>query len=276
MARLGASGTASGQTAMEAGGRQELARLDGGTDDPIANIDKPWGVWTAGYGQVGQLAGDGNAHRLDETISGGSVGADYKLLPALKVGAGLGYGGTTFSLDDGGGRGQVDHTQFAIYADYTMGPVYLDGTMGVAYGDGTTRRNVSLPGLPGQAQGHVTDTQFMGSVEAGYGLKLGRVTATPFAGAGLGLGRSGCLHRNRCRRARPACGEAVAELGQEQPRRPDHERPGAGQCAGHDRRLGRLGARVRTDRPRRRGRLRGRAHGGLPGRRGPRCRVIAR
>ena len=186
LARLGASGTASGQSAMEAGGRQELARLDGGTDDPIANIDKPWGVWTAGYGQEGQLAGDGNVHRLDETISGGSVGADYKLMPALKVGAGLGYGGTTYSLDDGGGRGQVDHTQFALYADYTMGPVYLDGTMGVAYGDSTTRRNVSLPGLPGQAQGHVTDTQLMGSLEAGYGLKLGPVTATPFAGLAIG------------------------------------------------------------------------------------------
>ena len=194
LARLGASGTASGQTAMAAGGRQELARLDGGTDDGatndvgaiVANIDRPWGVWTSGYGQVGQLSGDGNSHRLDETIAGGSVGADYKLTPALKIGAGLGYGGTTFSLDDGGGRGQIDHTQFALYADYTMGPVYLDGTMGVAYGDGTTRRNVSLPGLPGQAAAHVTDTQLMGSIEAGYGLALGPVTATPYAGLALG------------------------------------------------------------------------------------------
>jgi len=186
LARLGASDTASGQTAMEAGGRQELARLDGGTDDLVANIDKPWGVWTSGYGQVGQLSGDGNTHRLDETIAGGSVGADYKLTPALRVGAGLGYGGTTFSLDDGGGRAQVDHTQFALYADYTQGPAYLDGTMGVAYGDGTTRRNVSLPGLAGQAAAHVTDTQVMGSLEAGYGLALGPVTATPYAGLALG------------------------------------------------------------------------------------------
>jgi outer membrane autotransporter protein len=172
---------------MAAGGRQELARLDGGTDDPVANVDKPWGVWTAGYGQVGQLSGDGNSHRLDETIAGGSVGADYKLTPALRVGAGLGYGGTSFSLDDGGGRAQVDHTQLALYADYTRGPAYLDGTVGVGYGDGTTRRNVSLPGLPGQASGHVTDTEVMGSLEAGYGLALGGSTRlTPFAGLSLG------------------------------------------------------------------------------------------
>jgi uncharacterized protein with beta-barrel porin domain len=187
LARLGASGTASGQSAMAAGGRQELARLDGGSDDPVANVDKPWGVWTSGYAQTGQLAGDGNAHRLDETIAGGAVGADYELTPALRVGAGLGYGGTTFSLDNGGGRAQIDHTQFAFYAGYTAGRAYLDGTLGVAYGDGTTRRNVSLPGATAEAQGHVTDTQVLGAVEAGYGFALGdRTTLSPFAGVAVG------------------------------------------------------------------------------------------
>jgi len=186
LARLGAAGTASGQSAMAAGGRQELASLTGGSDNPVANIDRPWGVWTSGYGQTGRLAGDGNAHRLDETIAGGAVGADYKLTPALRVGAGLGYGGTTFSVDDGGGRAQIDHTQVALYANYTAGAAYLDGTVGFAYGDGTTRRNVSLPGLPAQASGHVTDTQVLGSLEAGYGFDLGRSRLTPFAGLTLG------------------------------------------------------------------------------------------
>jgi outer membrane autotransporter protein len=195
LARLGDTGTVSGQSAMAAGGRQELARLDGGTDDQatndvgamVANIDMPWGVWGSGYGQVGQISGDGNSHRLDETIAGGAVGADYKLTPALRVGAGLGYGGTTFSLDDGGGRAEVDHTQFALYAGYTRGAAYLDGTMGVGYGDGTTRRNVALPGRPGVASGHVTDTEFTGSIEAGYGLPLGTAARlTPFVGLLLG------------------------------------------------------------------------------------------
>ena len=186
LARLGDLGTPSGQATMAAGGRQQLASLTGGSDDPVANIDRPWGVWTSGYGQVGQLDGDGNSHRLNETIGGGAVGADYKLTPALRVGAALGYGGTSFSLDDGGGRAEVDHTQFALYADFAAGPAYLDGTVGFAYGDGATRRNVSLPGALAQATGHVTDAQMMGSVEAGYGLALGQSTVTPFAGLTLG------------------------------------------------------------------------------------------
>lgn len=186
LARLGATGSDAGQSAMAAGGRQELARLDGGTDDPVANIDKPWGVWASGYGQTGQLSGNGNSHRLDETIAGGTIGADYKLLPNLRVGAGLGYGGTTFSLDNDNGRGQVDHTQFAVYANYTMGNAYVDAMIGAAYGDGTTRRNVSLPGAPAQASAHVTDTQVLGFVEAGYGIPLGGAVFTPFAGLTLG------------------------------------------------------------------------------------------
>ena len=185
LARRGASGTPSGQSAMAAAGRQQLARLDGGTDDPVANIDRPWGVWASGYGQSSQLDGDGNAHRLTDTVAGGAVGADYKLTPNLRVGAGLGYGGTSFSVDDGGGHAQVDHTQLALYAGYSAGPAYLDGTVGVAYGDGTTQRTVSLPGAPGSATGHFTDDQILGAVEAGYGLALGHATVTPFAGVGF-------------------------------------------------------------------------------------------
>ena len=183
LARTGADGSVAGQSAMAAGGRQELASLGGGDGDLVANVDRPWGVWASGYAQSGKLGGDGNTHRLTETLGGGMVGADYKVLPSLRVGLGLGYGGTSFSLDDGNGRAEVDHTQLALYANYTMGAAYLDGTIGLAYGDGTTRRNVSLPGLPATASGHVTDTQVLGSLEAGYGLGLGQATKlTPFAG----------------------------------------------------------------------------------------------
>ena len=74
----------------------------------------------------------------------------------------------------------------ALYAGYILGPAYLDGMVGAAYGDGTTRRNVSLPGASAQASGHVTDTQLLGSIEAGYGVALGGATVTPFAGLSLG------------------------------------------------------------------------------------------
>ncbi len=157
LARLGASDGPEGQVALAAGNRVQLASLSGdGSDsvtDPVAALDRPWGVWLSGYGQTGQIAGDGNAHRLSETIAGASIGVDYKIDPSLRIGAALGAGGTNFSLDNGGGHGQVDRTQVALYADYTAGPAYLDGMLGVGYGDGRMRRDVSLPGLPALAFG---------------------------------------------------------------------------------------------------------------------------
>jgi len=107
-------------------------------------------------------------------------------MPNLRVGVGIGYGGTTFSLDNGNGRGQVDHTQFALYGDYTMGAVYVDAMVGYAYGDGTTSRNVSLPGSPATAYAHTTDNQVLGSVEAGYALPLDGISLTPFVGLSFG------------------------------------------------------------------------------------------
>jgi uncharacterized protein with beta-barrel porin domain len=181
LARRGASGTQSGADAMAAGGRQQLASLSGSSDDPVANLERPWGVWSSGYGQSSQYSGDGNAHRLTATLGGGAVGADYLVTPSVRLGAALGYGGTSFSLDNGGGHAQIDHTQFAYYGEYVQGPAYLDGSFGLAYGDGRTQRNVSLPGAPAEASGHTTDIGLLGSVEAGYGLALGPTTMTPFA-----------------------------------------------------------------------------------------------
>ncbi|HXP97092.1 MAG TPA: autotransporter outer membrane beta-barrel domain-containing protein, partial [Telmatospirillum sp.] len=177
-------GPSQGQSASGTGNRVQLASLasDWGYD-PVPRIDKPWGMWVSGYGQTGGISSDGNAHRLNETISGGVVGVDYKVNPQLRIGMAFGAGNTSFSLNNDGGRGSVDQTQAALYADYDWGAAYLAGQLGVAYGDGRVRRDVSLPGLPAVATGHATDTQALSSVEAGYRLAMpGHVTLTPFAG----------------------------------------------------------------------------------------------
>jgi subtilase-type serine protease len=187
LARLGDSGTDAGQSAMAAGGRQQVASLGGGpSENALANIEHPWGVWTSGYGQTGQLDGDGNAHSLNETIAGGAFGADYRLYPALRIGAALGYGRTTYSLDNVGDHGFIDHTQVGLYADYSVGRAYIDGTIGIAFGDATTRRDVSLPGTRAEARGNSSSTEILGSFEGGYALALGTATLTPFVGLSFG------------------------------------------------------------------------------------------
>jgi fibronectin-binding autotransporter adhesin len=166
--------------------RVQLASLGGTSDDPVATIDRPWGVWASGYGQTRQLGGNGNTHQLDETVVGGAFGADYTFdrTPdhSLRIGAAVGYGGTNFSIDSGGGSAQVDRTQFALYSGYTLDHVYLDGAVGIGFGEGATRRNIALPGVPGVATGQPTDVSFLAQAEAGYDFDVGGVVITPLAG----------------------------------------------------------------------------------------------
>ena len=179
LARLGDDPAA--LAAAGGGTRVQLASLTGNTADPAATMDRPWGVWASGYGQTGEIAGDGNSHQLNETISGAAVGADYRL-GALRVGTAVGAASTNFSLNDEGSRADINQTQIALYADYAPGPAYLFGTLGFAYGEGTVNRDVSLPGQRATASGHATSYQGMGAFEAGYGMALSRrAMVTPFA-----------------------------------------------------------------------------------------------
>lgn len=188
LARLGDSATAAGRDAAAAGGRQQLASLNGApVANPWANLSLPWGIWAAGYGQMGHLDGDGNTHGLSESVTGAAVGADYKVNPALRVGLAVGYGSAAYSLDNGGGAGDVNYTQVGVYSDYTKGPVYLDGMLGVAVGDGSTSRDASLRGAPAEAHADVSSTEVLGGIETGYRLPLNRtLTLTPFAGLSFG------------------------------------------------------------------------------------------
>jgi uncharacterized protein with beta-barrel porin domain len=184
-AHLGAAGSADDQAAMNMGTRVQLASLSGGPGDP--SLSKPWGIWASGYGQSGEIDGDGNSHNLAETIAGGAFGTDYRINSRLLVGAAVGLGNAEFNVADGLGQGNVNHTQLALYGDYTEGRAYLDGTLGGAYGEGTTRRDTSVPGAPSTAYADISDQQFLGSLEAGYALPLRKATLTPFAGMNFGV-----------------------------------------------------------------------------------------
>jgi uncharacterized protein with beta-barrel porin domain len=175
-----------GPAALAASGGDNRLQLGAPIGDSNAALDHPWGLWMSGYGQTGQFGGDGNTHNLNETIAGGAAGVDYQLMPSLRIGAAFGYGETHFSLDNANGRGEVDRTQFGLYAGYNVGPAYITGLLSMAFGDGHVHRDLSLPGAPAHASGRVGDTLYLASAEAGYVLAFpGIGTLTPFAGLTL-------------------------------------------------------------------------------------------
>jgi autotransporter-associated beta strand protein len=73
-------------------------------------LDRPWSVWSAGFG--GSQITDGNAtlgtNSATSRIYGGAVGLDYRLSPATIAGFALAGGGTNFSVaNSGSGRSDL-------------------------------------------------------------------------------------------------------------------------------------------------------------------------
>jgi outer membrane autotransporter protein len=142
----------------------------------------PWAAWATGYGATGSVDGDGNSHRLDETIGGGAIGLDGRVAPGLMVGLGLGYASTSLGVNDGGGQGDVDAVQAGLYASWAGGDgFYADGAVGYAHGSNSLSRDVSLPGLPGTAKGSAGANQFLAAAEVGDAQAVAPATVvTPF------------------------------------------------------------------------------------------------
>jgi outer membrane autotransporter protein len=117
-------------------------------------VAAPWSAWASGFGATGSVDGDGNSHRLDETIAGGAVGLDGRVAPGLLVGVGLGYASTALGVNDGGGQGDVDAVQAGLYASWAGGDgFYADGVLGYAHGSNSLSRNCQPAGAAGDGQG---------------------------------------------------------------------------------------------------------------------------
>lgn len=183
-ARLGfAAGGTQAQAAGAAGGRMQLGATTSTAIDPDA---QRWGVWVSGYGQSSAVPGNGNSSQFNGTAAGTTAGADYQVSRNLLLGAAIGYTSTNFSVNNSGAQGQSDDGEFALYGNYSAGPAYVAGTIGYSHAEGTMIRDMSLPGLPGQARGSISGNQVLGSAETGYDFKLPMgIVATPFAGLQL-------------------------------------------------------------------------------------------
>ncbi len=182
MLRRGFSaGGSAAQAAGDSGARVQLAGLSLAPGMLPDHGPQRWGMWVEGYGVTNALGGNSNTGQLNSTIGGTTVGADYEVNPALRLGFAAGYASDDFSVNNSGTQGHTDNAQFALYGDYEIGRAYVAGTIGYTHADGTMTRDVSLPGLPGQAKGSIAGNQAVGRAETGYDfvLPMGMV-ATPY------------------------------------------------------------------------------------------------
>ena len=136
----------------------------------FVQASRGYGIWAAGYGQVGTVTGNANAAGRDERIAGAVAGIDMHPTAGSVLGVAAGYGSVDVTLKSTGERAHTDNAQVAVYGGVSSGPVYALATAGYARADG--RLNRSLAGLqllqPGGARGTISGDQFLSAGEVGY------------------------------------------------------------------------------------------------------------
>lgn len=188
---------AGGLTFMNAVGRQLDAARGGDPGKGIrtalaeacgeegACAPSPWSLWATGLAGFGSIAGNANAGTMTYSVGGVATGIDYRVMPSLLLGGGVGFSSGSQWTDGFSGRGTTDSYQAALYASFTQGGLWVDGLAGYAWNDNRMQRQIVLPGLPPRtANGATGASQLFGQIEAGYRVGLwspANATIAPFA-----------------------------------------------------------------------------------------------
>jgi uncharacterized protein with beta-barrel porin domain len=182
-----ASAYAAPDSAHAAAARDAFASIYRKAPATADTLSHRWNVWAAGFG--GSQTTDGNAtlgsNATTSHISGGAVGADYRISPSTLAGFALAGGGTGFSLANGLGGGRSDLFQAGAYLRHTAGPAYISAALAYGWQDITTDRTLTISGVD-RLQAQFNANAFSGRVEGGYRFSTPwMVGISPYAAAQL-------------------------------------------------------------------------------------------
>lgn len=137
-------------------------------------------VWAQGFGSWGLIDGDAGAASLERTTGGLFVGAESEA-GAWKYGALVGYGRTSFEIDDRSSSGSTDSLHAGIYAGGSVGDLVVRGGVAYALSETATQRSVSLPGLTDELSASYLAGTFQAFGELAYTVQAGEGSFEPFA-----------------------------------------------------------------------------------------------
>jgi len=149
--------------------------------DRLHAADTGFAIWGNGFGSWGHWGSDGNAARLNRSVSGFVLGADAPVLGKARLGVVGSYGRASFDARGHSSSGTRDSYELGIYGGADLGAAAV--RVGVSQGWhqlGTTRL-VTFPGLTDSLKGEqdAHTTQVFG--ELAYRIRLGSTRVEPFA-----------------------------------------------------------------------------------------------
>ncbi|MDA9497091.1 hypothetical protein XI05_05975 [Bradyrhizobium sp. CCBAU 11357] len=177
--------------------RVDDPRVTGGPSQAFASMDRP-GLSTKAPGRLApelplsvylaaaygsgsrgdRFGADGNAVGFDYTLAGGTLGADVKLGPDIRVGGALNYTNPVANLHGGSGHLNLDSYQVAGYASLTHSHLLTD--IVATYGYNNYR--VDRPGVVDTIRGSTRGDTFTAGFKSAYLFDIGRVRVGPLVG----------------------------------------------------------------------------------------------
>jgi outer membrane autotransporter protein len=158
---------------------------------------RAWGSMFGGGANYLSDAGRGAA-ASNVGFYGGLMGVDYQIQPNLLVGVAVGGSNANFNVGSLSTNGNLTGFHAGVYGAYTMGNSYiaLNETFS-AYNNQTTRKAGGYALMPYEQLGaQFGSTEFRTRAEAGHGVMMGGLKATPFVAAEIAAYQSSAFTEN--------------------------------------------------------------------------------
>ncbi|MBV8575431.1 MAG: autotransporter domain-containing protein, partial [Acetobacteraceae bacterium] len=125
-----------------------------------------------------RFSADGNGAGFGYTLAGGTLGADYKVDPNIRVGGALNYTNPVANLNGGTGHLNLDSYQIAGFASFTYPHLLTDVV--ATYGHHVYQ--ISRPGVIDTITGSTAGDTFTAGFKSAYLFDVGRVRMGPLVG----------------------------------------------------------------------------------------------
>lgn len=139
------------------------------------------GGWARFHGSWGHIDGDGNASRMDTTLSGFLIGADMPVFNDARVGVLAGYSHGRYDVRGSNASAKSDDYHLGLYGGKQWGALGLRSGLSYTWHDISADRSLAVPGFSDRLSSsyNASTAQMFG--ELGYRIDLGRSSIEPFA-----------------------------------------------------------------------------------------------
>jgi subtilase-type serine protease len=137
--------------------------------------------WSQAFGSRGHADGNGNAAKLDRSISGLLIGVDASVTDTWRLGVLGGYSRSSFDVDERSSSGHGDNYHLGLYGGTAWGSLALRTGLAYTWHSLETSRQAAFQGFSDGLKGDYDASTTQAFGELGYSTGAGPFALEPFA-----------------------------------------------------------------------------------------------